>query len=168
MLTTTGNARLPTVWLFTVDQKAACAAEIVSNFQHSHTGPATLSTRARLCFTVWEAENEMAESARAPSGTPDDKARPLPSRAILRLIAKGMSIRAIVQLFPELSADEVRASLLRVADLAQDETASLPAEDPIAELIERVQNHAALDEDEAMALAVEAANEVRKKKESKG
>jgi hypothetical protein len=41
--------------------------------------------------------------------------------------------------------------------------ASLPPEDPLAALIEKAQGHAPLDDDEAVTLALEATNEVRKK-----
>ncbi len=108
----------------------------------------------------------MAESARAPRDMADDE-HMLPSRAILRLVANGMSIRTIVQLFPAFSIEEVRAALLRVADLAQDESASLPAEDPLTELIERAQVHASLDEAEAETLALEVTKEVRQELNSK-
>jgi hypothetical protein len=108
-----------------------------------------------------------AESGGAPSSTGSEQKRPLPSRAILRLVAQGKSVRDIATLFPEFSADEIQMALLRVADLAQDEGASLPAEDAIAELIQSAQSRAALSEEEAMAIALEMTNEVRKQAGSK-
>jgi hypothetical protein len=57
--------------------------------------------------------------------------------------------------------------LLRVADPARDEDASLPTEDASAELIQSAQSRAALLEEEAMAVALEVTNEVRKQAGSK-
>ncbi len=107
------------------------------------------------------------KSGGAPSSTESEQKRPLPSRAILRLVAQGKSVRDIAALFPEFSADEIQMALLRVADLAQDEGASLPAEDAITELIQSAQSRAALSEEEAMAVALEMTNEVRKQAGSK-
>lgn len=102
----------------------------------------------------------MALTARTPPPPPTESPG-VTTAAIVGMVAKGLSVRQIVDLFPELTAGEVRAAMLRAANLVADEDASLRDDDAVGRIIADAQASAGLNEDEATDLAVAETRKAR-------
>jgi hypothetical protein len=102
-------------------------------------------------------------SKAAPASTSPD--RPLPIAAILIMIAKGMTPRDILTVFPELTLPDISTALLQAAELLKDPDASLvPSHASVSAIIEKARQSSNLSEEEAMELAVAATRTYRKEK----
>lgn len=93
----------------------------------------------------------MPQSARTP--TPPPPNRTVATAAIVRMVGKGMSVREIQRLLPDLTPEDIRAALLRAANVLRDENASVSDEDSFSQLVSDAQQ-SGLAEDEAMELAL--------------
>lgn len=100
----------------------------------------------------------MALTARPP---PPPERRDIMTAAIVRMVGKGMSVRQIVELFPELKPNEIRAAMVRATNLISDENASLRSDDTVGEIIAEAQACAGLTEEDALELAVEETRKAR-------
>jgi hypothetical protein len=93
---------------------------------------------------------------------PRSEDAPLPIASIVALVGKGMTAREILAVFPELEAGDIRAALLRAAEVMSDEDGSLSNDDAVGRIIRAAQRSSGLSEDEAMALAVSETRAVRR------
>lgn len=73
-----------------------------------------------------------------------------------------LSMEQMLELFPELTAEQVRTTLERASQRRIGEQILGP--DPLADLIARAQDNAGLSEEEAMKLAVEVTRDARAEK----
>lgn len=84
---------------------------------------------------------------------------------ILTTLAKGMSSREILRVFPELSLQDVRDAVVRVAELVSDLDASLPsADDDVLEILRKAQRNTDLSVSEGEELAVAETRAFRREK----
>ena len=110
----------------------------------------------------------MAIPARTPPPPPSDQPAGVTTAAIVGMIGKGMSVRQIVELLPELTPAEVRAAMLRAANVVSDDDASLRSDDPVGRIIAEAQSSAGLTEEDAMELAVEETRKARAERTDRG
>lgn len=88
--------------------------------------------------------------------------------AILIMVAKGMRPRDIAAVFPEITLDEIRESVLQAAELMNDPEGSLaPSAPSVQAILDKARLTADLSEDEAMARAVELTEACRREKSSR-
>ena len=81
------------------------------------------------------------------------------------MIARGMTPREIITVFPELTLGEIPAAALQAAELLKDPDASLaPFDLSVHATIERLRQSSELSEEEAMELAVAETRAYRREK----
>lgn len=95
---------------------------------------------------------------------PESRTGPVPIASIVALVGKGMTAREILQVFPELQPEDVRAALLKAADVVRDTDASLRAGDPVGQIIRQAQQSSGLSEEEAVELAVNETQAARRER----
>lgn len=89
--------------------------------------------------------------------------RRIPVASIVALVAKGMTARQILAVFPDLEPDDVRSALLRAAEVVQDQDRSLRSDrDSVLETVKRARATARLSEAEALKLALEETRATRR------
>lgn len=84
-----------------------------------------------------------------------------PTSAIVAMVGRGMTVREILSVFPELQPEDVRAALVRAAEVLADPDCSLVGGDPVGGIIRAAQQSSGLSDEGATALAVRVTREVR-------
>lgn len=110
----------------------------------------------------------MPTPARTPPPPPSDQPASVTTAAIVGMVGKGMSVREIVELLPELTPAEVRAAMLRAANVVTDDDASLRSDDPVGRIIAAAQSSAGLTEEDALELAIEETCNARAERTERG
>jgi len=81
------------------------------------------------------------------------------------MIAKGMTPREIITVFPELTLADISTAALQAAELLKDPDAFLVSSDAsVSAIIERLRRRSDLSEEEAMELAVAETRAHRREK----
>ncbi len=96
-----------------------------------------------------------------PTSPPAAEAPDAMTASIVTMVGKGMTARAILRLFPHLTPGDIRGALLKAAEVVRDEDASLLTATSASTIAAEMRAASDLDEDEAMALAVEETRAAR-------
>ncbi len=115
-----------------------------------------IASAARL---YWRAMSSASQPAPSP------QLAKVPVQAIVALAGKGMTAREILEAFPSLKPEDIRAALLQAVEVVCDRAASLTTSaDEALAILQRARRNAGLSEAEATRLGVEETRAHRREK----